>query len=114
MADPTEASGLIGALRTRLVLEAPAETSDGAGGVIRQFAAAMVLWGHVAVLKGLEARVANVPGQVLSHRVTLRWRSGVDASMRLRLGTRLLAIRAVYDPDERRRTLVCLCQETSK
>lgn len=108
-----EENGFIGALRTRLVLEAPTESPDGAGGVTRRFDAMMVVWGKVSLLKGSETLVAGVPGQVLSHRVTLRWRSGVTAAMRLRLGARILAIRAVYDPGEARRTLVCLCQEVS-
>jgi SPP1 family predicted phage head-tail adaptor len=105
--------GFIASLRTRLVLEAPVEKPDGVGGISRQFKPAMALWGQVTVLRASGTPVAGVPGQTLTHRVTLRWRSGVDASMRLRLGARLLAIRAAYDPGESKRTLVCLCQEVS-
>ena len=46
-----------------------------------------------------------------THRVTLRWRAGVDAGQRLRDGTHLYDIRAVADPDGDRRRLVCLVRE---
>lgn len=114
MAMAEDGGGFVGALRTRLVLEAPTETSDGAGGVTRQFAATMTLWGQVVALRGRQTVLAGVPGQALSHRVTLRWRSGLDSSMRLRIGSRVLAIRSVYDPDETRRVLVCLCEEVAQ
>ena len=103
----------IGSLRARLVLEVPAETPDGAGGVRRSFVAAATVWARVETLRGQEGVYAGSPGQALTHRVTMRYRDGVDASMRLRLGSRLLAIRTVFDPQERGRALACLCEEVS-
>lgn len=101
----------VASLRHRLVLEAPVEADDGAGGRTRHYAAVASLWGRVAPLKGGEDDVADATGQVLTHRVWLRWRAGVDASMRLRFGERILSVRSVTDPGERRRSLVLLCQE---
>jgi SPP1 family predicted phage head-tail adaptor len=101
----------IAALRTRLVLETPVETPDGAGGVTRSWIPAATVWGHVTPTRGEDSVVAGAPGQTISHRVALRWRAGLDSSMRLKLGSRRFAIRSVYDPQERRRMLVCLCQE---
>ncbi len=101
----------LGAMRARLVLEAPSETPDGAGGVTRTFVARSALWARIEPLSAQERLVADSAGQVLTHRITLRWRAGLDAAMRWRSGARLFAIRTVMDPDERRRTLVCLCEE---
>ena len=105
------ASPAIAQLRRRLTLEQPVEAPDGAGGVTRSFAGAATLWGAVAPLGGDEEVRAGAVGQRVTHRIHLRWRAGLDASMRLRLGARLFLIRAVWDPDERRRRLVCLCEE---
>jgi SPP1 family predicted phage head-tail adaptor len=101
----------ISALRSRLVLESPVETPDGAGGMTRSWAVTATLWGRVQPTGGDDSRVAGAPGQTVSHRVTLRWRAAVNAGMRLKLGARRFAIRAVYDPQERRKMLVCLCDE---
>jgi SPP1 family predicted phage head-tail adaptor len=101
----------LGGMRHRLWLEAPVETADEAGGVRRSFAAVAAMWGALRPLRAEEGRTAGSPGQTLTHRVELHWRAGVDAGMRLRAGSRVLAIRSVVDPQERRRRLVCLCEE---
>lgn len=101
----------VGALRARLILEVPSETPDGVGGVLRGFAPAATLWARIETLRGQEAFAAASLGQTLTHRVTLRFHAGLDASMRLRLGARLFAIRAIIDAEERRRVLACLCEE---
>ncbi|MFO1149282.1 MAG: phage head closure protein [Alsobacter sp.] len=101
----------LASLRKRIGLETPVEQADGAGGVTRTFSLSATLWGRVTPLRGEDGVVASARGQVLTHRVVLRHRTGLDTTMRLRVGARRLAIRAVYDPDERRRLLVCLCEE---
>ncbi|GGH13890.1 tail protein [Alsobacter metallidurans] len=101
----------IAQFRRRLTLEAPTETPDGAGGVRRTFAAVAQVWGRIDPVGGEDDIRAGALGQSVTHRIALRWRAGVDASRRLRLGTRLFLIRSVWDPDERRRRLVCLCEE---
>ena len=42
----------IGVLNRRLVLEAPAETGDGAGGVVRTYEAVTTLWAQVTPVSG--------------------------------------------------------------
>jgi SPP1 family predicted phage head-tail adaptor len=99
-------------MRRRLVLEKPQETPDAAGGVRRTFIAAATLWGRVEPLQAQERIAAESAGQTLTHRITLRWTSLADASCRFRLGSaRIFTVRTVFDPDERRRTLLCLCEE---
>ena len=50
----------------------------------------------------------------MSHRITLRWRVGVDAGQRLRDGSQVFDIRAVGDPDGGRRRLICLVEEVRR
>lgn len=101
----------IGAFRARLVLETPVETTDSAGGVTRNWTQAASLWGDVATLSALQRQEAQQLGQTLTHRVTVRWRSPLDTSMRFKKGARVFAIRGVYDPEDMTRRLVCLCEE---
>ena len=104
-------SSSVAGLRSRLVLEAPQEKPDGAGGVTSSYAPVATLWARIEPLRGDEGVRAGSLGQAISHRITLRWRARLDASMRLRQGGRMFAIRSAWDPDERRRRIVCLCEE---
>ena len=101
----------IGARGRRFVLEVPLESPDGFGGVIRTYAAGPQVWGAIEHLKGDERVRAGRPEQAVTHRVTLRYRDGVTAAMRLVRGLRRFAIRSAADPDGTRRDLVCLVEE---
>jgi len=101
----------IGARSRRFVLEVPRESPDGFGGVVRSFTAGPQLWGALEMLSGSERWRAARPEQAVTHRVTLRYRPGVTAAMRLTSGLRRFAIRAASDPDGSRRELVCLVEE---
>jgi head-tail adaptor len=97
----------IGARSRLFVLETPVESPDGFGGTLRAYVPGPGLWGAIEVLNPRRARRDGEP----SHQVTLRWREGVDARMRLTLGPRRFRIRAADDPDGSRRDLVCLVEE---
>ena len=86
----------LASLRQHLVLEAPVDTPDAAGGLARRYVAAGSAWCAVTPLKASDAPLADAPALAITHRE----------------GDRVLDIRTVFDPDERRRALVCLCQET--
>lgn len=104
----------MGAMRRRLVLEAPVETPDGLGGTQQRFRRIAALWAQLEWLAGAERWREGRPEQVGTHRITLRWRHGLDASQRFRDGDRLYAIRALGDPDGSRRRLICLAEEVSR
>ncbi len=101
----------VGALRRRLRLEAAMATPDGLGGTTQVYETVAAVWAQLEWIAGGERWRLGRPEQVATHRVTLRWRAGVDAGQRLRDGDRLFDIRAVADPDGGRRRLVCLVQE---
>jgi SPP1 family predicted phage head-tail adaptor len=103
----------VGALRRRLVLEAAVATSDGLGGTTQAFETVAALWAQVEWLAGGEHWRRGRPEQAATHRVTMRWRAGVDAGQRLRDGERRFDIRSVADPDGSRRRLVCDVLEIS-
>jgi len=101
----------VGAMRRRLILEAPVATPDGIGGATLIFQTVAAVWARVEWLSGTERFRLGRPEQSASYRITLRWRAGIDAGQRLRDATRLFDIRAVDDPDGSRRRLVCLAEE---
>jgi SPP1 family predicted phage head-tail adaptor len=101
----------IGARARLFVLEVPREVPDGFGGVNRSFDSGPQIWGAMEMLTATERVRADRPEQALTHRITLHYREGVDAAMRLALGLRRFAIRSACDPDGSRRDLVCLVEE---
>lgn len=111
MAPSNPDQAAVGALRRRLLLEAAMATPDGLGGTTQVYETVAAVWAQLEWIAGGERWRRGRPEQVATHRVTLRWRAGVDAGQRLRDGDRLFDIRAVADPDGGRRRLVCLVQE---
>lgn len=104
------AAPILGALRHRVTHETPVEIPDGSGGVTRTFLAVDVLWAAIQT-DAVPAEMADRPGVVLTHRVTVRAPAIITEGDRFRLGARLLLIETVSDPDNRGRFLVCQCRE---
>lgn len=101
----------IGALRHRVTLEAPVDVADDIGGLTRTFAPIAQLWAHIETSEAGEQFVAARLEQMRRSQVTIRWRSDVVNGMRFDLRGRKLLIRGVVDVDERRRLLICHCEE---
>jgi SPP1 family predicted phage head-tail adaptor len=103
-----------GALRRRLILERPIETSDGGGGVVTAWEEVARLPAAVAALDAEEAIVAGRRDGFVTQRVVIRHRGDVVGGMRFIDGAAVLRIVATYDPEGRRRSLVCLCEEDGR
>lgn len=94
-----------GELNRRLVLEAPAESADGAGGVTRSYAPAMTLWASVEPVSARAAVMADAPGATVTHRIVIRRRAAVTTQHRFVEGATVYRIVTVRD-DATRRFLV--------
>ncbi|TMI99422.1 MAG: head-tail adaptor protein [Alphaproteobacteria bacterium] len=94
-----------GELNRRLVLEAPVESADGAGGVARTYAEVMTLWASVEPVSARGAVVADAPGATVTHRIVTRRRTGVTTRHRFVEGAIVYRIVTLRD-DATRRFLV--------
>ena len=101
----------IGALRHRLVLEGGVRTPDGGGGAMRPWIPVAELWAAITTATGTETVAGEAISGRVSHAIEIRYRNDVSPAMRLRQGTRLFDIQAVFDVDGHRRFLKCLAQE---
>lgn len=98
-------------MRHRVVLEAPVETADGAGGVVRAYEDAATLWAAIEPI-GAEPRFSeDRGGQRITHRITLRYRNGITAHHRLRHGTKNYEIHSIHDPRGDGRFLIARVEE---
>jgi SPP1 family predicted phage head-tail adaptor len=100
-----------GQLRVLATLEAPNDIADGAGGYVRSYAALARVWARITPLHGEARFLEQRQEQAVTHLARIRWRANVTGGMRFSIGTRRLLIHAVYDEDERRRFLLCRCEE---
>ncbi len=89
------------------------EVPDGQGGAAESWSFLGSLWTAIEPVSNASHERASAEGVTITHRVWLVWRSDIAAGMRFRKGRRILAIRAVMDPDETRRFIVCRCEEES-
>ena len=101
---------LPGDLNRRLVLEAPVESADGAGGVARSYASIMTLWGKVEPVSARGAVVADAPGATITHRIIVRRYSAVTTRHRFIEGTTIYRLVTIRD-DATRRFLVIGAEE---
>ncbi len=103
-------------LNRALVLEAPVETADGGGGVMRGWETLGTLWAEVRPGAGREVAGEEVLSAQVTCRIIVR---GAPAGavrrpvpqQRFREGTRLFAILAVTEADAEGRYLTCFARE---
>lgn len=101
----------IGELRHRLELQAPSETPDGAGGVMRGWESLGHVWAAIEPVSANDAVVADRRLGRITHRIVIRRRSEITTTHRFVLGQRNFPLLAVRDADERGRFLECLVEE---
>lgn len=94
-----------GLLNRRLTLEAPVETPDGAGGVIRAYESVATLWASVTPLSARTPLDAERAGGTITHRIGVRFRTDVTTRHRFREGARVFRIIGLRDRDGRSRFL---------
>lgn len=91
-----------GALKTRLAIEAPVETSDGQGGVTRGYAFFAKAWARLTPLNGRHEVAADADGASVRYRIVMRNHFVLTLQHRLVEGARIYRIVAIRDRDDRR------------
>ena len=97
-----------------LLIEAPEDAPDGAGGAERTWREIAATWGMVVPLSARMREVARQTDERTTHHVTVRARADIRSGMRFRKGERLLDILTAHDPDETGRFLLCRCMEEGR
>lgn len=103
-------------LNRKLVLEAPVQTPDGAGGFTTNWAARGTLWAEIRPGTGREKAAEFMTVATIPYRITVRAApdgapSRPTPEQRFRAGGRIFRILAVTEADAGARYLVCFAQE---
>lgn len=100
-----------GALRHRVLLEAPSHQVGEGGVAIVAWQPVATLWAEIVPLSGREVFQADGLAATANYEVRTRYRADITPEMRLVWEQRILDVRAVRDVEGRRRWLSCLCEE---
>ena len=92
----------IGDLDRRLVLQAPDESDDGAGGIARSYTPVTTLWAQVMPLSGRADVAADNPGAALRYRIVIRYRDGVTTRYRFQDGSEIYRVISARRSADRR------------
>ncbi len=98
-------------LRHRITLQTLTRTADAGGGYSETWTDTATVWASIEPLNGYERFQAQQMEAGLSHKITMRYRTGVSPVMRVKFGARIFRIHAVLNPDERNERLVLTCAE---
>lgn len=102
-------------LRHRLTLQQEIKTADGAGGYVRSWQNVADLWAEIDSANGKSYGHEKLyAGQVqaeISHKVMIRYRSGISTAMRLLFGNRVFNIRSIRNVQENNDVLELLVEE---
>ncbi len=91
-----------GRLKTRLLIQAPAEADDGQGGVARSYTTLATAWAAVTPLAARAAGggvEADAAGAAVRYRIVLRGNFSLSLQHRLVDGARIYRIAALRDRD---------------
>lgn len=103
-----------GQMSARLDLEMRNDAGDGQGGIVPGFAPVTPLWARIEPVSVSEEERVDAEMFMVTHRIWIRFREDIAAGMRFRKGARSFTVRALHDPDETRRYLVCRCTEDGR
>ncbi len=98
-------------MRHRLTLEAPVRTPDGAGGATLAWSPVASLWAEIEPAGHQERFRNEKTGAMVSHRISMRFRTDMVPGMRLVKGSRVFEVVSLLDPEERGRQLLCFATE---
>ena len=100
-----------GRFRRELTLSRLVPVPDGAGGYTESWTDEATLFAALEPVAERSVRAGQQALEHVTHRVTMRFRAGVEAGMRFTAGARTFDIVTVHDPDESGRYLVATVRE---
>lgn len=100
-----------GRLDKRVTLQQATSARDGHGQPVQTWSPVATVWAAIHPLRGGERFAAQQFAAETTHRVTIRYRSGVSVQMRVVYGSRVFRIENAIDPKERHEQLELMCAE---
>ena len=100
-----------GTLRHRITIQEQTDTADGMGGFSTTWTDLFDMRAAIWPLSAKESLDAMKLELVVTHKIRIRYRSGITAKNRIKFGSRIFNIISLINPDERNRILDILATE---
>lgn len=104
---------IIGELRSRITIEQLSDTPDGIGGKIRTWSTLKTLWAYIEPANASERYFAQRVEDNITHKVLIRYTTGLDTSMRIVYKTRKFQIKGLKEVENKHRFIEISCMEDS-
>jgi len=105
----------IGDLRHRITFQECQKTPDGHGGFdVAGWSDVVTVWAGIEPISGREYFYAQQIKAEVTHKVRIRYRTGITEEMRIKYGERILEIEAVRDLNEQHKVIEIFCREGKK
>ena len=108
---PTCAKTHAASMNKRVEVQLESATSDGQGGFENEWATTQTLWASIEPLKGYERMQAMQLANPITHKVRMRYNSGVTTKHRLLYSGRVFQIKEVINENEADAFLTLRCVE---
>lgn len=103
---------MTGSLSKRVSIQQADRASDGAGGSMVPWSDVATVWASIEPVNGHESYIAQALHGKISHKMRMRYRTGIAPSMRALYGSRTFNILAALNDNEKGRYLLLFCEES--
>lgn len=100
-----------GELKNKLSIETLTITQDTRGTPVDTWTEFANVWGAIKPISGREYFDSQTENTETTHRVIIRFLSGLTTKMRINHGGRLFDIESIINPKEQNRELILMCIE---
>jgi SPP1 family predicted phage head-tail adaptor len=100
-----------GDLRRQIKIQQRSTAQDTLGQPVLTWTDVCTTWADIQPLSGRELELAQAINAEVNHQVTIRYRTGITAAMRVLYQGRIFNIQAVMDVDTRHKELQLMCSE---
>jgi len=101
---------MAGKLRQRITIQKVVNTNTY-GSVTKSWETYKQVWASIDPIKGKEYFLSDIDNAKVSHRIRIRYLSGMKPSMRIMYGTRVFEIETIINKEERNIELEIMCME---
>jgi SPP1 family predicted phage head-tail adaptor len=100
-----------GPLRHQVTIEEVTETRDSYGGVVESWSTFATVWASVGPIIGREYFASQQVQSEVSHKIRIRYLSGITTKMRVTFDSRTFRIESILNVDERNTEMLLMVTE---
>ena len=100
-----------GALNKKITIQYQAKARDSFGAEVITWTDAATVWAKITPLRGKEFFAAQQINAESTIKISIRYRSNINTTMRLKYGSRYFYILEMHNVDERSEELLFYCKE---